>query len=196
MALTILTPPPPSLAALAPMLAPTSTPHINPLRALSADATPNQVTLPMPVYVLGLDSLVARRNLGDAELIGWRYIIDKGVGTKVAAEVAYDPSTKMHAFSSLNEGSFVDDTPIRVAAARAAPGVAQGDYELRLLRIPALYVVALWLKDRHGNADLVVPLAPCPTPLTAGHAYSVTEVETLLAQPAASRLQFDDRPKP
>jgi hypothetical protein len=196
MALDVLSPPPASLAALAPILGPAPAAHANALRALVADATPDHVTLPTPVYVLGLDSLINGRGLADARLVGWRYIIDKGTGATVAAEVGYDHGTAQHAFSSLNQGSFVDDTPVQVSAAQRAPEVASGDYELRLLRIPALYLVALWLKDRNGTEDRLVPLAPSQPPLTAGRIYPVAEVEKLLEPQAADRLKFDDRPKP
>jgi hypothetical protein len=196
MALNVLAPPQESLAALAPILRPVPATHANALRALVAEATPEHVTLPAPVYVLGLDSLTHGRGLADASLIGWRYIIDKGTGAAVAAEVGYDRGTAQHAFSSLNQGSFVDDTPVQVSAAQRAPEIAAGDYELRLLRIPALNLVALWLKDRSGAQDRLVPLAPAQPPLSAGQIYPVPEVERLLAPHAAERLSFDDRPKP
>lgn len=195
MTLTILTPPAESVAALTPMLAPTVSPHANELRAFTANTAPHELTLPMPVYVVGLDSIVAQRGLADAKLASWRYIIDKGVGKKVAAEVGFDHATARHQFSSLNEGSFADDTPVRVHAAQQLPAVVAGDYELRLLRIPALYVVALWLVDKQGHADRIVPLAPSPPPLSPGHAYTIGELEAQLAPQAASKLQFDDRPQ-
>ncbi len=50
-----------------------------------------------------------------------------------------------------------------IEVAEAAPATAAGNYELRLIRAPALYVTAVWLKDRSGKADdffVVVPPAP------------------------------------
>ena len=36
-----------------------------------------------------------------------------------------------------------------------------------MIRVPALYVMALWLKDLDGDADIVVPMAPAPPFLEA-----------------------------
>jgi hypothetical protein len=50
-----------------------------------------------------------------------------------------------------------------IAVAEAAKGRAAGKYELNLIRAPALYVTALWLKKRSGRGDdyfVVVPPAP------------------------------------
>ena len=46
--------------------------------------------------------------------------------------------------------------------------VASAPVELRLLRVPALYLSALWL---HGERDVFIALAPAPPPLEAGAVY-------------------------
>ncbi|MEK8108192.1 hypothetical protein NKG94_30935 [Micromonospora sp. M12] len=45
-------------------------------------------------------------------------------------------------------------------ALRKLPQLQAAGYELRLLRIPALYLMALWLHS--PLADLLVPLEPSP----------------------------------
>ena len=61
-----------------------------------------------------------------------------------------------------------------------------GNYEVRMLRVPALYVVALWLKDLDGDDDLIVPLVPAPAFLEAGRAYREAEFLDTLEAPRAS----------
>ncbi|MGH3927490.1 MAG: triple tyrosine motif-containing protein, partial [Pseudonocardiaceae bacterium] len=70
--------------------------------------------------------------------------------------------------------------------------LAAGDYEVRLLRIPALYFVALWLKDEKGRDDILIPLDPAPAPFEPGRSYRPDEVLAELAASARTRLEFDD----
>ena len=62
--------------------------------------------------------------------------------------------------SSFTEGPFVAATDKAVKAIRKLPKLEAAGYELRLLRIPALYVMALWLHSLVD--DLVIPLEPSP----------------------------------
>ena len=39
------------------------------------------------------------------------------------------------------------------------------------LRIPALYVMALWLKGENGAADIIMAMTPAPPELIIGEAY-------------------------
>lgn len=196
MAIHVLTPPTESLDALRPVLGPARSQHAHPQLAFVANAAPSEVTVPTPVYSLGLDALAQQGGLSDAKHVAWRYIIDKGTGRRVAAEVSYDDATAQHAFASLNEGSFVDDTPVQLSAAETSAEAAAGDFELRLLRVPALYFVALWLHGRNGAQDLLVPLQPAQAPFVAGQLYPADQVEPELRKQAAARASFDDRPKP
>ena len=65
-----------------------------------------------------------------------------------------------HEVSHFNEGPFETATDNTVKTLHDLPELRAADYELRLLRIPALYMVALWLHMTAG--DLLVPLAPSP----------------------------------
>jgi hypothetical protein len=72
------------------------------------------------------------------------------------------------------------------------PVVADGEYDLRVLRLPALYLMALWLKDRDGHADLLVPLDPPPTGIEAGRGYAADELLGELRERARSLLDSQD----
>ena len=151
-------------------------------------------SLPHRVYQLALDSLIQGKGLGDAVLVGWRYIVSKAA-SPVAIEVACDPSAQRHQFSSIHQGPHVEETRARFDEAQNHPHVSAGSYELNLLRIPALRVVALWLRSQSGDADLLIPLAPSHPALQAGHAYTASELVALLKQPAIETSKFDVRPR-
>lgn len=159
-----------------------------------ASAAPDtlQLTAPHPVYNLDLDELAERRGLAAARLTGWRFLITAGSSVLAAAEVAADGTTGAGEFSHINAGPFVDATTRAQAIAEQLPEVTAGRYELRLLRAPGLYVMALWLKDLRGEHDLVLPMAPAPAPLEAGHAYAASQLTELLAGPA--QRQIDQQP--
>ena len=95
-------------------------------------------------------------------------------------------------FSNFNHGPFVASTVEGVGRAEALDAVQQEDFELRVLEVPGLYTVALWL---HGPRDLLMPLPPTRGRLEPHVVYEEGEVIELLREPAASRLNFDDRPR-
>ena len=112
---------------------------------------------------------------------------DKAIAS---AELA-DQDTGSAGFQA-NEGPFVESTADAIDQAERDPELADGDYEVRVLRIPALYVMALWLKDERGGADVLIPLDPTPAPLEAGRKYAPAELSSTLAEAARARLAFYD----
>jgi hypothetical protein len=190
-----LVPPAGSTDVLIATLNSASTPGGPALRA-SYGANAGQADLPHPVYELSLIDLASGNGVSAARLIAWRYLLPSPTGGKmVAAEVHVDPGGA-HEFGSLNEGPFVADTIQATTRAEGDATFANGSYELRLLRIPALFVVALWLKDQAGVGDRFIPIGTVFPPLTAGRTYLTHDLEQLLAGPAADRLKVDDQPKP
>ena len=95
----------------------------------------------------------------------------------------------------MNEGPFVQSTERVLGVVEDFPEVVSGSYEPRMLKIPALYVVALWLKDLRADDDLFVPLDPAPAFLETGRAYREGEFLDALEGPARQRLEFDDSPQ-
>ena len=130
------------------------------------------LTLPHPIYNLGLDDVAAGRLPGSsARLTGWRYLVQEDGRIVAAAELNAGSSGEEYTFAALNEGPFVRGTEATLEAAETLPAVDSGQFELRLLRIPALYVMALWLKGENGVADIIIAMTPAPPELVAGEAY-------------------------
>jgi hypothetical protein len=158
-------------------------------RAL-ARVNPLDVALAVPhdVYTLGLDELADRAGIDQARPVGRRFLVMAGDRAISSAEITDEDGTGFQA----NEGPYVAATAEAIARAEDDPDLSEGDYEIRLLRIPALYFVALWLRDERGHDDVLVPLDPVPAPFEPGRSYRPDEVLSELAASARSRLEFDD----
>jgi hypothetical protein len=144
-------------------------------RALSA-ARKDQLALSTPhqVFTMGLDDVTSGGGLDRAQPAGWRFLIEESGQPIASAETTLFPDGT-HEVSQTTEGPFVAATDKAVKAVRNLPHLEAGSFELRLLRIPALYVWALWL---HAPAtDLLVPVAPSPIakegkPMTAAEFFA------------------------
>ena len=140
-------------------------------------ASPDQldVSTPHQVFTIGLDDLVAGRGLDSARPVGWRYLVEESGQPIATAETAVAPDGT-EVMSQFTEGPYVDATANAVKAARALPQLEAAGYDLRLLRIPALYLMALWLHSPHN--DLLIPLAPSPI----GREGQITPVPELMSE--------------
>jgi hypothetical protein len=168
MPLHVLPPPAPALRSV---LAALSSPSAGPggrTRTLRTFEGPVSTGSALPVHVLD--------RLGPApapvtRLTGWRFPIHGG-GRPVAAA-----DTRLTAdgwtFSHFLEGPYLASAEQVLRQAESLPGA----YQPRLLSVPGLYMLALWLHGDTGSdaesgapdpADLLVPLAPAP-PGIASH---------------------------
>ncbi|MEU4780409.1 hypothetical protein [Micromonospora sp. NPDC023633] len=114
---------------------------------------------PHQVFTLGLDVVTAGGGLDQAQPVGWRFLVVDGGQLIASAETAEKPDGT-HEVAQFTEGPFVAATDKALKIAHRLPQVAAASFELRLLRVPALYVMALWLHS--PLVDLLVPLAPSP----------------------------------
>ncbi|GAA3308359.1 hypothetical protein [Streptomyces cinereospinus] len=154
------------------------------LRSAQGAVTPE---LPLPVHAL--DRITAQ---GEpvTRLTGWRFLIRSGDHVVAAAETMLTPDG--WAFSHFFEGPYIVSTE---RALRQAETLTQS-YQPRLLSVPGLYMLTLWL---HGDctsdgtaghpaaADLLVPLAPAPPGIAANRPHQVADllpVLTLRVPPA------------
>ncbi|WFB06296.1 hypothetical protein LRS74_03965 [Streptomyces sp. LX-29] len=148
------------------------------LRSLTAPFTAES---PLPVHVL--DTITAPGVPSRTRLTGWRFLI-RGGGRAVAAAEAV-PTADGWAFSHFCEGPYVTSTEQALSQAESLPALHQP----RLLFLPELYMLTLWLhaepateptvepeQGRPAPADLLVPLAPAPPGIAAHRALRVAEL--------------------
>ncbi|MFF3243976.1 hypothetical protein ACFYWY_09615 [Streptomyces sp. NPDC002870] len=155
------------------------------LRSVQGPVSPE---LPLPVHVL--DQIVPIDSAPYTRLTGWRFLIRSGERAVAAAETILTPDG--WAFSHFFEGPYLNSTEraLRQAESMKTP------FQPRLLSIPELYMLTLWL---HGDTDadasagtplptdVLVPLRPAPPGITAHRPHRVADllpVMTLRLTPA------------
>ncbi|GAB7102838.1 hypothetical protein [Streptomyces phaeofaciens] len=155
------------------------------LRTAQGEATPEQ---PLPLHVL---DRITPEGVSATRLAGWRFLIRCGDRAVAAADTRLTPDG--WAFSHFFEGPYIASTE---RALRQAETATQ-PYQARLLSVPGLYMLTLWLHgDTEGDGsaghpaatDLLVPLAPAPPGIAAHRPHRVAEllpVLTLRVPPAA-----------
>ncbi len=160
--------------------------------AASVLASPRNLSSPglsYPVYALGLADVASGAGVGKAKLSAWRHEFTSG-GEVVAAEVS---AGRRPQFSGLNVNSRFRSVEHELRSAAEAGGDFAGrSYEPRLLQISALGVRALWLKSKsRSHADIVIPLAPTRSELTANRHYSPAEFIEALKSAAETLLRAE-----
>ncbi len=148
------------------------------LRAATGPLTPE---LPLPVHVL--EQVTPRGGTPRTRLTGWRFLIRGPERAVAAGETA--PTSDGWAFSHFFEGPYLAATELAVRQAEALPT----PYQPRLLSVPELYMLTLWLhgdvaadaaSGLPGPGDLLVPLAPAPPGIAAHRAHRFAELLSVL----------------
>ncbi|GGQ26407.1 hypothetical protein [Streptomyces roseolilacinus] len=168
------------LAALgSPALREASTP------ALRSAEGPLSAELPLPLHVLGVTAPAdGPAGAPATRLAGWRFLIRGGEVTLAAADTLRTAGG--WTFSHFFEGPYLTSTEraLRQAEASGSP------WQPRLLSVPELYMLTLWL---HGDpdadpalgapdpADVLIPLAPAPPGIAAHRPHRVADLLPRLA---------------
>ncbi|AZQ70613.1 MULTISPECIES: hypothetical protein [Streptomyces] len=136
--------------------------------SLRSARTPLSTELPLPVHLLeraGKPGGVPR-----TRLTGWRFQIKEGERAVAAGEAVL--TADGWAFSHFCEGPYVASTELALRQAEALTTA----YQPRLLSVPELYMLTLWLhaditadaaSELFAPGDLLVPLAPAPPGIAA-----------------------------
>ncbi|MBT2545972.1 hypothetical protein J7E99_36255 [Streptomyces sp. ISL-44] len=157
--------------------------HTPALRALQGPVT---AELPLPVHVLdrlNISDLASGGRPPRTRLTGWRFLIRGGDRYVAAADTRLTPDGWV--FSHFFEGPYVAATE---RALRQAESLGKA-YQPRLLSVPELYMLTLWLHGAVGadasaglpaGEDLLVPLAPAPPGIAAYRPHPVSELLPVL----------------
>lgn len=104
----------------------------------------------LSVYTLGLSDAAKENALASVKFVGWRYLIDDN-GSPAVAEIRPTGSGSAPKFSRLTRGSAASGLKKAAEAASIAYGSSGDTYEARILEVPALHSICLWL---HGRNDV------------------------------------------
>jgi hypothetical protein len=150
------------------------------------DAAAEDLALVAPhrTFVLPLEA-VAAKGLAEAQPSGWRFLVAVKDRIVASAELCDDSGSA----PIINAGPYVGSTAAAIDQLAALPALARDDFELRLLTVPALYVVAAWLA---GRSHILTPLSPAPSFLEADRHYSDQELMASLRGPAERILSSED----
>lgn len=151
--------------------------------------------LPLQVYTLGLDA-IETGDLTAATAVGWRYLLMRRehpiAAVELDAPIGRGGKPGRLRFSHFNEGPFVEESLRAVSQAENMDETAVDDFEIRILRIPALFVMAVWL---HGDKkDILLPMPPTHEQLNPNEPYTAKKFLSRLTKPSQERATFDDTP--
>ncbi|WP_326676184.1 hypothetical protein [Streptomyces sp. NBC_01237] len=144
------------------------------LRSVQGPLSPE---LPLPVHVL--ERITAGDTAPRTRLAAWRFLIRSEERAVAAADTMLTPDG--WAFSHFFEGPYLASTELAVRQAEASTSA----YQARLLSIPELYMLTLWLHgdtdaDASGGTlaptDVLVPLAPAPPGIAAHRPHRVADL--------------------
>ncbi|MFD5035326.1 hypothetical protein ACFVWX_34050 [Streptomyces sp. NPDC058220] len=145
--------------------------------ALQSVQGPLSPELPLPLHVL--DQVTPAGRTPRTRLVGWRFLIRSGDRAVAAADTML--TADGWTFSRFFEGPYITATE---RAVRQAETLGTS-YQPRLLSVPELYMLTLWLHgDTEADAstgspapdDVLVPLAPAPPGIAAHRPHRVTEL--------------------
>jgi hypothetical protein len=148
---------------------------------------------PHPVYELGLNDLASGQGLETARLVAWRYLLVDNNQVRQAAEVIEAPGGSR--FGMLTTG-FVAGADAAFSVAERLPEVQQRAYEIRALRVPALSVMALWLKDSQGQQDRFIVLPRAFAPLQPLQPYEASDLLAILQRQAVQKAPLEKQVTP
>ncbi|HII93575.1 MAG TPA: hypothetical protein HA262_15860 [Methanosarcina sp.] len=142
----------------------------------------------LPVYNLGLSDIAASPTTKASIHTGWRYTLKQNDEIIAHAETVIDPNSR-HLFAGTNEGPLVEGTEKAIKAAEEQSEIKKGNFEARLLFVPALHVTALWLADKERKADFAVPIKPVPSPLIPNKLIPLEDLLVILQEKARSVIE-------
>ena len=96
----------------------------------------------LPVYHFGLSDLAEGKDVHAAVHTGWRHMISQNNVIVAHGETIVD-SEGTHHFTAVNEGPLVKGIANAIEAAEKQDALKRGNYEVRMLLVPSLYVAAL-----------------------------------------------------
>ncbi|WP_299541832.1 hypothetical protein [uncultured Streptomyces sp.] len=147
--------------------------HTPALRSVQGPLSPE---LPLPVHVL---NPIRPGEQPTTRLTAWRFQLHAESRAVAAADAVL--TADGWTFSHFFEGPYLASTELAVRQAEST-AIA---YQPRLLSVPELYMLTLWLHGDPGadpttgtvaSADILVPLAPAPTGIAAHRPYRAADL--------------------
>lgn len=165
-----------------------------------AGGAPPTLTDPHQVFTMDHSDLISGAGLDKAKPAGWRYLGGpqgplggSAPPPTVVAEIAV--KNGVPSFTNRQEGWLAKRTRETIDIASKLPEVSSGSYELRMLRLPSVqHTDAIWLKNKGGGSDLVIPIASKSPEVVSGRKYSADDFLNVTRE-LAKESSFDNSPR-
>jgi len=112
---------------------------------------PLSLIVPHKIYQIGLEKVGEPNFLALGSLIGWRYLIQAGKEVIASAEWSDSKKDGIGSASGFAQSSFNASTKTAIEIAERSPKIRSEEYEIHLLRVIPMFVMALWLKHSSGD---------------------------------------------
>jgi hypothetical protein len=157
-----------------------------------------------PLYKCGVTDVLERRGLSAAVLSRWQFpLLDPGNRAIALADLVVKPDTDELRFSGVYTGSVLTSlAALHECAEGLEPPDGGKDWSLRVLRIPSLFISALWLHDEQqietlpSNGDYLRVLATTASYDASDRLMTWQEVLSALEEPARRHVTLDGTPPP
>ena len=107
------------------------------------------------VYTMTLGEVASGEHVKPARPVSWRAFLVQAQTPVAVAEVVESAGGQLATEASITEGPLVEAATEAIEVAEHSNLVATGNFELRVLHVPAIYVLAIWL---HGSQELFIPI--------------------------------------
>jgi len=145
----------------------------------------------LQVFSMGLKSIAAGADIDAAKPVGWRFMVRSGEDAAAALvlNTLGDVSPRM---SSLSRGPEVAKAIDVKSQLEKLVQTQDQSYEIRVLRVPGVFVEAYWLQPKVG-AGWVIPFISVTPGFDVGQAYRPRQFLDTIRPLAEKRLAFDNK---
>jgi hypothetical protein len=149
-----------------------------------------EIAQPQPLYTTGLAAFASGNLLGDARLTSWQFLVLRARQPFGIAEVAVEEEQGMQrlVYAGFGMGPHSRSVIETLGVAERLPEIVARDYELRILRVPTVYLYCVWLHGDEGG-DLFLPCDPAPSPLIPNEVVQAEAITSALHDFAVQRLK-------
>nr|GFC93809.1 hypothetical protein [Tanacetum cinerariifolium] len=159
------------------------------------EASTANLSFPHEAYFMQLNDVAEGKPLAAAYPTGTRVLLTDGRNQVYsAAEVNQgEPKARPVHFEEREHLQPMLEGIERFSAKNSPARMMYKDLEMRLLRIPALYITAVWLHNEQKDIELLMPVGSVSPPLEAYRVYNGASFLRTIQQAAAERLaQFKE----
>jgi hypothetical protein len=111
---------------------------------MAGGAEAYDVSEPVPVYGIDLETAARNGELSFARQVGWRYLLSER-DTFAIADIESDPDDVTERFNSLTRGRVADAFAKALEVAETTATASAETYDLRALELPSINMGAIWL---------------------------------------------------